>query len=68
VEWYITALDTLNHSIPVVTSPPQTVSLDESGHIRSACGNAGPLFDFDKKLAVNNHWRMDTGYDRDGLR
>jgi glucan 1,3-beta-glucosidase len=27
---------------------PQTISLDEAGHIRSACGNAGPLSDFDK--------------------
>jgi aryl-phospho-beta-D-glucosidase BglC (GH1 family) len=24
------------------------VSLDEAGHIRSACGNAGPLSDFNK--------------------
>lgn len=35
-----------NNSILVVTSPPQTVSLDEAGHIRSACGNAGPLSGF----------------------
>lgn len=35
-----------NNSILVVTSPPQTVSLDEAGHIRSACGNAGPLSNF----------------------
>jgi len=27
-------------------SPPQTISLDEAGHIRSACGNAGTLTDF----------------------
>ena len=32
----------------MLTSPPQTVSLDEAGHIRSACGNGGPLSDFNK--------------------
>jgi len=32
----------------VVNSPPQAVSLDDAGHIRSACGNAGPLSDFNK--------------------
>jgi glucan 1,3-beta-glucosidase len=37
-----------DNSILVVTSPSQSVSLDEAGHIRSACGNAGPLSDFNK--------------------
>ncbi|KAH9980767.1 glycoside hydrolase family 5 protein [Russula compacta] len=27
---------------------PKTLSLDEAGHIQSACGNAGPLSNFDK--------------------
>ncbi len=35
------------NSILMIKSP-QTVSLDEEGHIRSACGNARALSDFDE--------------------
>lgn len=37
----------LINSIFVVTSP-QAVSLDDAGHIDSACGNAGPLSEFNE--------------------
>jgi aryl-phospho-beta-D-glucosidase BglC (GH1 family) len=36
------------NSILSVTLPSQTVSLDEAGHIQSACGNAGRLYEFNK--------------------
>jgi glucan 1,3-beta-glucosidase len=42
------------NDILVVTSLSQTLSLDEEGHIRSACGNAGALSDFDK----NQMWTI----------
>jgi aryl-phospho-beta-D-glucosidase BglC (GH1 family) len=43
-----TSSDAFDRRMFMDTSPPQTVSLDEAGHIRSACGNAGPLSDFNK--------------------
>ena len=36
------------------TSPPQTVSLSEAGHIQSACGNAGALSSFNQ----NQMWTI----------
>ncbi|KAN0117972.1 exo-1-3-beta-glucanase [Russula decolorans] len=43
-EFFGVAIDT--HIYQMFTD--ETVSLDEAGHIRSACGNAGPLSDFNK--------------------
>src|SRR5712672_236982 len=38
--------------------PPQTVSLDEAGHIQSACGNAAALSDFNNNqlLTIVGEW------------
>ncbi len=40
------------------TSPPQTVSLDEAGHIQSACGNAAALSNFNNNqlLTIVGEW------------
>jgi glucan 1,3-beta-glucosidase len=39
-------------------SPPQTVSLDEAGHIQSACGNAATLSNFNNNqlLTIVGEW------------
>jgi aryl-phospho-beta-D-glucosidase BglC (GH1 family) len=40
------------------TSSPQTIALGEAGHIQSACGNAGPLSDFNDNqlLTIVGEW------------
>jgi len=35
-------------ALPIDASPLQTVALSDQDHIRSACGNAGPLTDYNQ--------------------
>lgn len=52
------ARDAFYHHSLTDTSPPQTVSLDEAGHIQSACENAAALSDFNNNqlLTIVGEW------------
>lgn len=53
-----TSPGTLNRHSLMDTPPPQTVALDEAGHIQSACGNAAALSNFNNNqmLVIVGEW------------